>query len=233
MPNYWWYSLDNLALVGGAILLVATARVIIALVIRWRIRARSAERSIVERSGREDELKIERAIFWPGYIIGFFSWASANALNFDTLGTIALNAVVAYASWFILNHLYAYKYVRDVGHRDLDEGIANQTIEHDMVHVAWGKALVAGIGAGTVLAHGSFGVLAAWITENLPSLIDVLLPALITEHIPGVTLINVAWGVVILPLLVVWGMAVVGKMDTVWRPLEIFRRNLKKMESTT
>ena len=233
MPNYWWYSIENLALVGGTILLVAMLCGIVTLVVKWRVGARAAEKALAEHSGREDEVKIERSIFWPGYIIGSLSWTSAYFLNFDTLGTLALNAVVAYFSWFVLNDRYANKLTQDVEHGDLDKGMVIQTIERDIVHIAWGRALVAGIGTGIVLAHGSFGVLEALIAEHLPPLIDVLLPALITDRLPAITLINAAWGFVGLPLLVVWGMATAGKIDTVWRPVEMFGRKVKKMESTT
>ena len=193
MPNSWFYDVENLALVGGMFLLIVICRALIingiSMVIRWRRRARAEEEALAEQDHRGDELRIERSIFWPGYIIGIFSWTSTCFFDFDPLSTLALNTFVAYFSWYALNQLYAWKFVRKVKRGDLDEGVAIQTIERDMTHIAWGRAMVAGVAIGAALVHGSFGVVGT----------------LVSKHLSEVTLINLVWGIGLLPLLVVWG----------------------------
>ena len=130
----------------------------------------------------------------------------------DAYGTLALNAVIAYLCRYMANSFYANRLAREVEQGSLDESLAIEEIERDNIHTAWGKALVAGIGIGAIFAHADFGVLN-----------DQLL-----GHQSMRTALEWFWRIVLIPFLVFWAMAVAGKIDTVWTPKEMFRRNLRR-----
>ncbi len=124
-----------------------------------------------------------------------------------------MNAGIAYFSRYAINFFDAKRLAREVDQGSLDEDSAIEEIERDAVQIAWGKALVAGIGIGVIFAHANFGVLNIQFLES-----QSMLAAL--EWI---------WRVVLIPLMVFWAMTVAGKIDTVWTLKEMFLRELRRI----
>ena len=203
----WWTNLEYLEIAGGlfTLLLICYA------VIRYFLYVRSAARRLAESSDRVDEVRLEQPIFLPALLIGTMSWASVYYLDMDAYGTLAVNASIASFSRYSINFFYARRLAREVEHGVLDESIVIEEIERDAIHIAWGKALVAGIGIGAIVAHADFGV------SNVQLL----------EHQSMRTALEWFWRVVLIPFLVFWAMTVTGKIDTVWTLKEMFLRELR------
>ena len=213
MINFWWTNLEYLEIAGG----LFTLLLICCAVIQYFLYVRSAARRIAESSDRVDEVRIEQLIFLPALLIGTVSWVSVYYLDMDAYGTLALNAGIAYFSRYAANFFYARRLAQEVEQGSLDKSIAIEEIERDTVHIAWGKALVAGIGIGVILVHADFGVLNVQFVE----------------HQLTKTMLEWSGRVVVIPLLVFWAMAIVGKIDTVWTPKEMFLRMLRRMRRKT
>ena len=212
MIDSWLYDPTFWDVVGGLTILCYGLGFVIWVLVAYGRRVHTTAWRIAEKSDRVEELRLELPLVVPAAAIGTASWVPVYFFHANAEATIAINAGVAYFSLYVINVGYSKGFLQKVRNGDLDEKKADEQLGDDVILVASERALLAGIGIGVVLAHMSFGATDTQIEMQQADL----------------SIFGALWRLFAFPFAVFWAMVVAGKMDTVWSPRMMFRREMRR-----